>query len=185
MVQDGVQWFGQPKTWTLSLTSTGHPDVVVDSVSVSPPTPRAGQQTTFASVVRNAGSAATPAGVTIGVGYIVDGAYTTWGAVSGPLAAGASATITTQGGPWTATAGTHTITALADDVNPFAESNEDNNARSTSLTVASPPTADQDLFGMNVDPANPAGNPSAPQLAALGVRWVRVEWKARGRPHPP
>ncbi|MCC7536854.1 MAG: hypothetical protein IT379_11600 [Deltaproteobacteria bacterium] len=34
------------------------------------------------------------------------------------------------------------------------------------------------LFGMNVDLANPGGSPSADELAAAGVRWVRVEWKA-------
>jgi hypothetical protein len=31
---------------------------------------------------------------------------------------------------------------------------------------------------MNIDPANPAGNPSAEQLKEIGVRWVRIEWKA-------
>ena len=34
------------------------------------------------------------------------------------------------------------------------------------------------LYGMNIDPANPKGNPTAEQLRDLGVRWVRVEWKA-------
>ena len=45
-------------------------------------------------------------------------------AVSGPLAAGASVTIGTNGGPYTIPNGPHTITAFADDVNRFAESNE-------------------------------------------------------------
>ncbi len=33
------------------------------------------------------------------------------------------------------------------------------------------------VFGVNVDPANPAGNPSAGELISLGARWVRIEWK--------
>lgn len=33
------------------------------------------------------------------------------------------------------------------------------------------------LFGMNIDPPNPAGNPSVAELQAAGVRWVRIEYK--------
>jgi hypothetical protein len=33
-------------------------------------------------------------------------------------------------------------------------------------------------FGISIDPANPAGNPTAQQLKLAGVRWVRVEWKS-------
>jgi hypothetical protein len=36
------------------------------------------------------------------------------------------------------------------------------------------------LYGMNIDPANPAGNPSAVDLQTVGARWVRVEWKVGG-----
>ena len=39
-------------------------------------------------------------------------------------------------------------------------------------------SADKQLFGMNIDPANTAhGNPSPADLQAAGVRWVRIEWK--------
>jgi hypothetical protein len=43
-----------------------------------------------------------------------------------------------------------------------------------------PATADLEanLYGMNIDPANPAGSPDAQQLRDVGVRWVRIEWKA-------
>lgn len=33
------------------------------------------------------------------------------------------------------------------------------------------------VYGMNIDPANSLGNPSAAELQATGVRWVRIEWK--------
>jgi hypothetical protein len=35
-----------------------------------------------------------------------------------------------------------------------------------------------EVYGINVDPSNPSGNPSAQALQALGARWVRMEWKA-------
>ena len=52
----------------------------------------------------------------------------------GPLAAGASVTIGTNGGSYAIPTGTHTITALVDDVNRFAELNETNNQLSMSVT---------------------------------------------------
>src|SRR5207249_11423451 len=89
---------------------------------------------------KNQGTAATPAGVDIGVAYSVDGVYGTWGSVSGPLAAGASVTIGTNGGPYIILNGTHTITAYVDDVNRFAESDETNNQLSQPITVGAPDT---------------------------------------------
>jgi Glycosyl hydrolase catalytic core len=40
-----------------------------------------------------------------------------------------------------------------------------------------PDQATRNRFAMNVDPANPGGNPGATELRALGARWVRIEWK--------
>jgi len=105
------------------------PDVVVTSLSYA--------NGIFTSTVKNQGTAATPSGVDIGVGYSVDGIMRTFG-VSGPLAAGASVTIdntTGTGGPFTIPTGTHTITAHVDDVNRFAESDETNNRLSQLITV--------------------------------------------------
>ncbi len=113
----------------------GLPDLVVDSVSMSPASPVAGQAVSFSAVVRNAGTAATPTGVTLGVGYRIDGTQVTWGTVSVSLAPEATVTVGTGGGSWTATAGTHTLAAMADDVNRIAESNESNNQLSRSITV--------------------------------------------------
>ena len=144
-------WGGHNETWggvTFNIDANyangpvavadgvGQPDLVVDSVSISPASPVAGQAVTFSAVVRNAGTAATPSGVTIGVGYRIDGTQVTWGAVNVSLAAGATVTVGTGGGSWAATAGTHTLVAVADDVNRIAESNEGNNQLSRSITVA-------------------------------------------------
>jgi subtilase family serine protease len=104
------------------------PDVIVTSLSYA--------SGVFTSTVKNQGTAATPAGKVIGVGYSVDGVPRTWGVVANPpLAAGQSATVDTNGGPYTIPTGTHTITAFVDDVNRFAESDETNNRLSRSITV--------------------------------------------------
>lgn len=117
------------------------PDVVVDQVWTSPATPAPGQPVTFYAKVRNAGAKATPSDVWIGVGYLVGGRGATWGIVPGPLAPGASVTIGTNGAPWVAgPAGTYVLTAIADDVNRFPESNEGNNARSVPVTIGTLPT---------------------------------------------
>ena len=89
----------------------------------------------FTSVVKNQGTTATPGGVVVGVAYSVDGAYCTWGAVQGPLAAGASMTIGSDGGPCAITSGTHTITAFADDVDRIVEFDKTNNKLSQTITV--------------------------------------------------
>ncbi|MDQ3584007.1 MAG: DUF1929 domain-containing protein [Pseudomonadota bacterium] len=103
------------------------PDVIVCSLSYA--------SGVFTSTVKNQGTAATPAGIAIGVGYSVDGVFRTWGGVSGPLAAGASVTISTNGGRDTIPTGTHAITAYVDYVNGFAESDETNNQLSQPITV--------------------------------------------------
>ena len=104
------------------------PDVVVTQLSYA--------NGVFTSTVENQGSAATPAGVAVAVGYSVDGKYKTWGGISGPLAAGASVTIGTKSGKeYIIPDGTHTITAWVDDENRFEELNENNNQLSQTITV--------------------------------------------------
>ena len=280
---------------SVATTEGGTPDLVVESVAMSPANPLAGDAVTFSCKVLNIGGGPTPEGVVIGVAYFIDGVYETYGIVDGPLRAGGSVTheawkrvnwgtYNGQGGEtrpargdidgdgkdeiviglapvagdpstpggwfevldddythlawgrinwgvynnangeswpacgdvdgdgqdeiivglgsypadggwfeifdyspnsvtvgtssvsWSSTEGFHTLTALVDDVNRITESNETNNDYSTpSFTVF---TEQANRFGMNIDPANPAGNPTAEELKTIGVRWVRIEWKA-------
>jgi hypothetical protein len=154
------------------------PDVIVESVTINPSAPAPGSAVTFTAVVRNIGGEPTPANQVIGVSFRVDGSQVTWGTVPGPLAAGASVTVPVTGGSWSATAGTHQLVAVADDVDRFAEADEGNNAFAPqTLEVQGPTASAGGRFGMNIDPANPAGNPSAVELRAAGVRWARVEYK--------
>jgi subtilase family serine protease len=120
---------------------TSQPDLIVTAISWTPATPIKNQLVTFSATIQNVGTAATPAGVIHGVGFSVDGTEVTWSDLyTGPLAPGASVTVTANGGPagsntWKATTGTHTILAFVDDVNRIVESNESNNTLTKPMTV--------------------------------------------------
>lgn len=98
------------------------PDVVITSLSY--------YRGIFTCTVKNQGNTATPANALIGVAYYVDGIKRTWGAKTGPLAAGRSVTIGTNGAVYKIPypSYTHKVGAYVDDVNRFTESNESNNA---------------------------------------------------------
>jgi len=127
---------------TASTAPAGLPDLVVTAVSMTPASPVAGSHVVFTAVVKNQGTGATPAGTVLGIGFDIDGSTgaATWEDTdTAALAPGASITLTATGGAggqnyWTATAGSHNVTAWVDDVNRIQESNESNNK----LTVAIP-----------------------------------------------
>jgi len=134
-----------PNSAQVSATPTNAlPDLVVTAISWTPANPAVGSNVVFRATVRNQGSGATPAGVILGVGFSVNGNLVSWsGSHTASLAPGASLTLAADGGPsgvnyWTATAGVHTVTAHVDDVNRFAEADEDNNLATTNLTIYAP-----------------------------------------------
>lgn len=110
------------------------PDVVVTELSYA--------DGIFTCRVENRGTAATPDGIVVAVGYSVDGRYQTWGSVGEPLAPGESVVIGTRGGAFVIPDGTHEITADVDDVDRFAELDETNNQLSRSITVCQGSTGD-------------------------------------------
>ena len=136
------------------------PDMVVSSISMSPTNPAVGQAVTFSAVVTNQGSAATPAGVVIGVAFLVDGTEVTWSDNdSTSLAPGASVTLTADSGSsgvatWPATSGSHTIEAYVNDIGRFSESNTSNNTLSQSFSVSAG-LPDLIVSSVSMSPANP------------------------------
>ncbi len=132
-----------PDSFEVSARPTnGLPDVVVTSVTWTPANLFNGSQAVFSARVLNRGSASTPAGTTLGVGFNVDGAGTaSWStSYSSALAPNSSVTLTADGGPngvnyWSASTGPHFVTATVDDINRFPESIEDNNALTVPFTV--------------------------------------------------
>ncbi len=146
--------------------ATPLPDVVVTDLAYS--------NGVFTSTIKNQGTAATPAGVAIGVGYSVDGVYKTWGARATSLAAGASATISTNGSTYTIPSGTHTITAKVDDVNRFAELEEANNSLSQSLTINGTGDTSAPTVLVNSPANNATVTGSAVNIAATATDNVAV-----------
>ena len=107
-----------------------YPDVIISSLNYDQTTGK------FSVVVKNQGTKSVASGVTIGVGYHVDGKQQTWGDVLGPLEAGGSVTIGTKGATYAIPAGTHSIMAWVDDANRFVESNETNNQLIKLVTIS-------------------------------------------------
>jgi subtilase family serine protease len=124
--------------------SNGKPDLVIEGLSGFDTTPNPGDNLTFSVTVKNVGTAPTPAGTTLGVGFSIDGKLVTWSDTDKTsLAPGTAVTLRANYGPtqhsyWTATLGTHTLTANVDDVNRIAESNENNNLASKTISVTKP-----------------------------------------------
>jgi hypothetical protein len=120
------------------------PDVVITSISWTPSVISNGHRVVFSARVLNRGTASTPAGTVLGVGFNVNGLGTaSWsGSHTTALPPGGSITLTADGGPtgnyWTATPGWHTVVATVDDVNRFPELNESNNALATNIFVHTP-----------------------------------------------
>src|SRR5436305_715179 len=110
----------------VSATPTnGLPDLIVTAIGWTPANIVKGTGVVFRATVKNQGSAATPGGVTLGVGFSVnDGGNYTWSAgYSSSLATGNSVTLTADCGAsgdnrWSAaTVGQYIVTANVDDVN--------------------------------------------------------------------
>lgn len=127
---------------TVTMPNVNLPDVIVTAVGWSPNPPFAGNHVVFRATVKNQGTAPTPSGTVLGVGFSIDGsANVSWsGSYTTSIPPGSSVTLTADGGPtgnyWTATAGPHTLTATADDINRFPESNESNNSYSAYLAIS-------------------------------------------------
>ncbi|RZS90072.1 gametolysin peptidase M11 [Motilibacter rhizosphaerae] len=120
------------------------PDLVVDAVTTSPTTVLAGSAVHLSATLRNAGTAALPAGQSLRVAFLLAGSPVAWyDGVPGPLAPGASTTVTATAGPgggtWTPTAaGTYGLKAVADDDGRVTESDESDNALRVRVSVVAP-----------------------------------------------
>jgi subtilase family serine protease len=112
-------------------------DTIVAAVGFNKAALVEGDQLAFEATVRNVGSART--GDTVGVAFLIDGAYVTFGTAD-PLEPGVSRLIKSVS-TWQATAGEHTLTAVVDDVNRYPEISEENNTLQTAFRVEAKPTA--------------------------------------------
>ena len=127
-----------------AFTRDARPDLLVTALTWAPDPIKAGDAVRFGVTIQNVGQGPTPAGITHGVAFFVDGQFAAWSdTFNGPLAPGESKTLTANNGPkgtalWAATAGAHTVTATVDDLNRITESDETNNVLKREFTVPGP-----------------------------------------------
>lgn len=125
----------------VARTRAVFPDLIVTDITLSPANPKPGDLVTFTASVKNVGDAPSPAHVTVGVYFQVDGKGAMWSdTFHGPLAPGETKLLTASSGAdgvksWTATAGNHSVTALADDVNRINERDEGNNGAKKTVAI--------------------------------------------------
>ena len=90
-------------------------------------------------------------------------------------------TLGTNGGPYYLASGTHAIAARVDDVNRFAESDENNNLFTTTATLNASLTAEAPVAASEESaPAPPAGGGSGGGCGALGIEFFFL-WALRRR----
>ncbi|MEV7947699.1 CARDB domain-containing protein [Streptomyces rubiginosohelvolus] len=133
-------------------TAAPNPDLTVSALSWSPSSPSETDDITVQGTVRNAGSAASPATtVNVSLGGVVVGS-----APVGPLAAGASASVSVKVGK--RPQGSYTVSALVDPTDTVVESDNTNNSRTTAspLVVGQSPGPDLEVRSITSSPANPA-----------------------------
>lgn len=126
------------------------PDLVIDSITLSPSEPAIDDMVTITVAVRNQGT------TTAGVNYLICYADSTiLSTVSiNPLNAGLTATASFS---WKAEPGAHTIKAIADSSNMIAESSETNNIKTYAITTRA---ADLVVQSITWAPTNPSrGDP--------------------------
>jgi hypothetical protein len=115
------------------------PDLIVESVSWTPAAPVVGSNITFSAIIRNTGTAATPAGPQNRVTWSI-GAQSFWAETTASLPVGGTATLTaTAGTPaatWTGVLGENPLTTTVDSLNNLSETDEANNAAGSKIKVA-------------------------------------------------
>ena len=118
----------------------GLPDLVITDIGWEPSNPANGDEVRFNITVQNNGAAATPAGITIGAAFKVDGSTVAWTDYStDALDAGATRILEANGSPgggsglWTFDDTTMNVSAKVDDINRIIEEDETNNSASELL----------------------------------------------------
>jgi hypothetical protein len=128
-----------PNSSQASATPTnGLPDVALTAIKWSPDPVFTGESVLFSGTVTNQGSASSPF-INHGIGFTL-GDFFAWHGGDRSMAPGTSVTLSVNGSPsggtlWTATLGTHTMSAHVDDVDRFTEALEGNNILAVPVPV--------------------------------------------------
>jgi beta-glucosidase len=148
-----------PLTANFEITAaTERPDLVVQNLYWIPPYPKAGDQVNFVAMIRNKGTGSLAS--TANVNFSVDGAAL---CVSEDIPAGLNpdkVALACGRTTWTATSGSHQVTATVDKNNQIPETIEGNNVITAPLILTGP-SLNYDYYELN------STTGSVPNFAAL------------------
>ncbi|HAC56075.1 TPA: hypothetical protein DCF80_01105 [Candidatus Saccharibacteria bacterium] len=130
------------------VPTTPGPDLIVESVTMSPASPVSGDKVSFTVTIKNIGDQPTPVGKHHGMLLTIGSfsVWTSWNTTA--LAPGATRQLVGNTGnngvtTWTATNGTHNLKVEVDKQNYITEANETNNVYTTTVTVPNIPALTQ------------------------------------------
>ena len=156
------------------------PDLTVTNITWSPTSPVEGNSVYFTATVKNSGNGSTPNGIPINVNFAIGSTVVSSGSSSSSLASNGTVNITATA-PWTAVAGTNTVTATVDPSNTIAELNETNNTYSASCVVSPLPGADFIITGITASPSNPSSGTAVSFIVTVKNRCSMIPPMARFR----
>lgn len=137
-----------PRRQVVVQTPDKRPDLIVSQVEAVKA--HAGDAVRFKATLKNIGTGATPRDTELGLTFFVDGAYTSFQTMPKVLEPGESLDME-AGAAWTAKAGAHILSVMADDINRVSgEVDENNNTADRTLLV------DVDSKGMLTGASDPS-----------------------------
>ena len=151
-------------TFEVTLGASNMPDLVVDSIEMTPANVAPGVSVVYRITARNRGSVGTGP-FWLGVTVDVNGRFADWGGYTVDLAAGATTTVTTNDGS-IAPAGSFRVSALVDFPDYVTESSERNNTLEVALGTLSRP----DLVADSVEMSPPNAAPGSTVTYRVTVR---------------
>ena len=116
------------------------PDLTIDGITYSPPSPAENTLVTINVSIRNLGKGHSGSTLT---GCYIDGAILTWADINN-IDPGGTATRTFF---WTALPGEHTIRAIADDDDNVIENDEQNNEKENAISIPLPGASENATLG--------------------------------------
>lgn len=131
LVADGFLMAQSGERGDPSLPLPQPPDLAIQALTWTPPAPVTPDAVTFSATLANLGGDTSTA---VTVTFRLDGVLLGTTQVAGPVTGGSTAVVSSPA--WTATPGSHTVTATADPADLIAENDESNNARTAPLDAA-------------------------------------------------
>ena len=130
-----------PKSEKIVTTAQKYPDLILTDVRPETAAIKPGDKVRFTSRVKNVGAGCTPPGIAVSTTWAVDGKVVSWGGRNGPIKPGEEFAVLGDGGPgpWTATAGTHVLHCVIDDVNRLPGEFKGNNMVEQTFVVGDAP----------------------------------------------